>query len=98
MAEIRYLIAQNGIMIAKSDSDAYEAVYTVGSTITAGTPITLPNSGTYSDDDLEVFLMGQKMSVVLDYNYVGSLPNRTQVSFTFDLFNTDKITFRRNLS
>jgi hypothetical protein len=98
MAEIRYIVAQNGIMVAKSDSSAYEEIYTAGSTITSGTSITLPNSGTYSDDDLEVFMNGQRLNPVLDYNYVGSLPNRTQVSFTFDLFNTDKITFRRNLS
>jgi len=60
--------------------------------ITSGTPVTLPSSGTYSNDDLFIFLNGVKMDSIFDYNFVGTVP-RTQVSFTFDLVANDKIEF-----
>lgn len=60
--------------------------------ITSGTPVTLPNSGTYSNDDLEIFLNGQKLDDVFDYTFVGTIP-RTQVSFTFELIIGDKLEF-----
>lgn len=72
----------------------YEETYSVNSTITTGTPITLPASGTYNSDDLEVYLNGQKLDSLVDYNYVGSVP-RTQVSFTFDLLDGDDVLFRK---
>ena len=63
------------------------------SSVTAGTPITLPNSGTYMGLELEVYFNGTRIEDVLDYNFVGS-GTRTQVSFTFDLKATDRIRFR----
>lgn len=63
--------------------------------ITTGTPITLPDSKIYSGDELEVYLDGNRLVPVLDYNYDSS----TQVSFTFQLMVGDLIRFRvdRNL-
>jgi len=72
----------------------YEETYTVSSTITTGNPVTLPSSGTYTSDDLEVYLGGQKLDSLIDYNYVSS-PPRTQVTFTFDLVVGDVILFRK---
>ena len=75
-------------------TSAYEGVLTVGSTITAGSNVTLPDSGTYTDVDLSVYLNGQRLNYVEDFTYVGS-PPRTQVQFTFDLYSGDIVTFRR---
>lgn len=58
--------------------------------ISAGTPITLPSGKTYTSDELEVYLAGDRMKAVFDYNYTSS----TQVSFTFQLLVGDVIRFR----
>jgi hypothetical protein len=74
----------------------YDETYTLVSNISTGTPITLPNSGTYTSEELEVRLNGIRMDSGIDYNFVGS-PPRTQISFTFDLLggsNPDVINFR----
>lgn len=62
--------------------------------IAAGTPITLPDSVTYEDTDLQVFFNGQQVDVVSEYNYEGAGPTRTQISFTFDLEVGDDMSFR----
>jgi len=62
--------------------------------VTAGNPVTLPNSGTYEGSELEVNLNGQIMLDGLDYSYVGSAP-RTQITFTFDLAVGDIVNFRK---
>jgi hypothetical protein len=72
----------------------YDQVIIVNSTITTGTNITLPSSQTYSDVELEVYLNGQLMQSVVDYNYVGALPPRTQIAMTFDLIAGDRLRFR----
>lgn len=61
--------------------------------IIAGTSITLPASQTYTSNELEVYLNGQRAEVVLDYNFVGS-PLRTQISFTFNLVVGDHLRLR----
>lgn len=72
----------------------YDQVIVVNTTITTGTNITLPSSQTYSDVELEVYLNGQLMQSVVDYNYVGALPPRTQIAMTFDLIAGDRLRFR----
>lgn len=71
----------------------YDQSITVGSTITAGTSVTLPASGTYTSTELEVYGNGVRLDAILDYNYVGS-PLRTQVTMTFDLVAGDVLRFR----
>lgn len=61
--------------------------------ITTGTPITLPNSKTYTSEELEVYLNGQRLNDIIDYNYEGTAP-RTQISFTFEIIVGDRIRFR----
>jgi len=84
-------------MVDESASPAiYDQTYTVPSLITASTAITLPASGTYSGEELEVRLNGIKQDSGIDYNFVGS-GTRTQISFTFDLYGSpsaDVINFR----
>jgi len=62
---------------------------------TAGTAITLPNSGSYSSDELQVNLDGELLQPVLDYTETSS----TQVTFLFDLELDDVLEFiiERNL-
>ena len=61
--------------------------------ISTGIAITLPGSGTYEASELEIYLSGQRIDEIFDYNYIG-VGTRTQVSFTFDLEIDDKIRFR----
>lgn len=58
--------------------------------ITSGTSITLPSSKTYTGDELEIYLNGDRLVPVFDYSYDSS----TQVSFTFELVVGDIIRFR----
>jgi hypothetical protein len=92
----RVLRIINGVARQVDESAAptiYDEIINVGSTITAGTSVTLPASGTYNSAELEVYLNGQRLAVTEDYAYVGS-PARTQVQFTFDLLAGDKVRFR----
>jgi hypothetical protein len=61
--------------------------------ITTGTNVTLPGGQTYNSTNLEIYLNGDRLEAVFDYNYVGSVP-RTQVAFTFDLVVGDRLDFR----
>lgn len=63
--------------------------------VATGNPITLPSSQTYEGEELEVYLNGQRADSLIDYNFVGIAP-RTQISFTFDLVDGDKVRFRRD--
>lgn len=62
--------------------------------ISSGTPITLPNSGTYTDDDLEIFRNGQFLEPNgIDYNILGTAP-RTQFSLVEDLAEGERLHLR----
>ena len=72
----------------------YNEQLDVISTITAGTSISLPAAGTYLGSELSLFLNGQRMNYIEDYQYVG-VGTRTQIQFLFDLVVDDKIIFRK---
>lgn len=57
--------------------------------ISAGTNIALPDSKTYSGDELQIYLNGIRLDDVLDYNHASS----TQIAFTFELVAGDLIRF-----
>jgi len=61
--------------------------------VNAGTNVTLPDSGTYSGLELQIYLNGDRLETVADYAYVGAGPTRTQVQFTFELVVGDTIDF-----
>lgn len=98
MAKKLALVSGVPRMVDESASPViYDETYTVPSNITAGTPITLPNSGSYTGEELEIRLNGVRMDSGIDYNFVGGAPPRTQVVFTFDLVGgsyPDLINFR----
>jgi hypothetical protein len=58
--------------------------------ITAGIPVTLPSSKTYTADELEVYLNSDRLISVFDYNHDSS----TTVTFTFEIVVSDVIRFR----
>ena len=89
----------NGIprSVETAVADLYDATYVVESPISSGTPITLPGSETYTDQELFVFLNDILQEVVLDYNYEDS-PPRPEISFTFDLIAGDRVRFKKVLS
>lgn len=65
----------------------------VNGPVTAGTNVTLPQSGTYSGLELQVYLNGDRLEAVSDYTYVGVGTAKTQVQFTFGLVAGDTVDF-----
>lgn len=68
--------------------DTPQNAYELTGPILSGNAVTLPDSGTYDSNELQLKLNGIDLTYLLDYNYVGSGPARTQVSFTFTLSGT----------
>lgn len=58
--------------------------------ISAGTPVTLPDSKTYTGDELEVWLDGDRLVPIFDYTFDSS----TTVAFTFEIKVGDTLRFR----
>jgi len=58
--------------------------------ISAGTPVTLPNGKTYTADELEVWIGGDRLTNVFDYSHSST----TTITFNFELVALDKIRFR----
>ncbi len=77
-----------------SASAIYDESVTIASPVTTGDDYTLPNSGSYEGEELEIFLDGQVLDSGVDYNFVGS-GVKTQVEFTFDLLVGDRLRFRK---
>jgi hypothetical protein len=62
--------------------------------ITTGVSIFLPNSQTYTGDELEVYLNGDFMEKDIDWTASGS----DEIQMTFDLVERDRLRFRINHS
>lgn len=62
----------------------------VNGPLSAGSPVTLPDSKTYTGDELEVYLDGERLIPVFDYTHDSS----TTVAFTFELLVGDRLRFR----
>lgn len=63
---------------------------TIASPVITGTSVTIPGGQSYTGEQLEVYLNGQRLKLTDDYNSVSS----TQVNFTFDLLVGDKVRYR----
>jgi hypothetical protein len=61
--------------------------------VTASTPVTIPNSATYTDNELIVLVNNIPQDNLLDFNWVGTAP-RTQIFFTYNLKAGDHVRFR----
>ncbi len=72
---------------------------TLNGPITTGTAVTLPSGASYtlnvnSVPNLNVYLNGDRLESVLDWNTSGVGPNYTAVQFTFNLVVGDRVDFR----
>lgn len=74
------------LLVVSSGASAGE----INGPITAGNPITLPTGKTYTGDELEVYLDGDRLKPVFDYTYDSS----TTVAFTFEIKVGDVLRFR----
>ncbi len=87
----------NGYLRPVSETN-YVAIYSEtwvpGITTPSGTNVTLPNSGTYTGKELQIYINGILQTYLIDYVYIGS-GTKTQVSFNLDLKTTDSIQFIR---
>lgn len=90
----RYLALTNGVPRGSAPATAYDASTIISGTITTGTTVTLPSSGTYDSSELQVFMNNIPLEYLSDYIYVGIVP-RTGVQFTFDLIDGDDIRFKK---
>lgn len=70
----------------------------VNGPVTAGTPVTLPSSGTYTVvsgvTSLNIYLNNTRTEYVIDWSTSGAGPSFTAVTFTFDLVVGDYIDIR----
>lgn len=60
--------------------------------ISTGVPVSLPLGESYVAEELEVYLNGQRLEDVIDFNFT----NSTQVAFTFDLVVGDRVRWRKD--
>ena len=91
----KFLKIVNGYLRPVSETNTipiYYQTYSPGTTITAGSAVTLPASGSYVGNELQVIVNNSIQTYLLDYNFVGT-GTKTQISFTYDLFNTDTVVF-----
>lgn len=73
----------------------YNAGLTIGvGGVTAGNGVTLPNARTYNGDELQIVVNGISQEHLVDYVYVGTGEYKTQVAFTYDLVEGDRVVFR----
>lgn len=77
------------IIVSGAPVDSNEAT----GPINAGVNVTLPDSGTYTGLELQIYLNGDRLETVADYAYVGSGSGKTQVQFTFSLVVGDTVDF-----
>jgi hypothetical protein len=85
----------NGIprMVASAAAPAiYDHELTASNTST-GTPVTLPASGSFTGQELEVYLNGQRLEMSTDWAASGAGPTYTAVTFTFPLVLGDLVQF-----
>jgi hypothetical protein len=62
--------------------------------ITTGTPVNLPSGKSYFGYELEVYLNGQFLEPGIDFEIEGTGDSHTQVSFTFDLNENERVRFK----
>jgi hypothetical protein len=90
----RFLRLSNGVPRSFDEASVltiYDQVYVVGGGgLTTGTSITLPGGQTYTSEELEIYLNGQRVKLGDDYTSTSS----TQVAFTFDLLANEQVRFR----
>ena len=87
-------VGNDGILSTTSGLIYNETLVIGAGGVSTGVAVSLPNSGNYLGEELQVNLNSSPLENGADYEYVGS-GVKTQVAFTFDLVENDEITFEK---
>ena len=93
--ERHHLEVDNDGTLATTTGTVYNETLVISAGgLSTGTPVTLPNGGSYLGEELEVSLNSSPLDIGVDYQYIGS-GIKTQIEFTFDLVENDEINFKK---
>ena len=99
----KFLRLINGLPIMQDEAGTIpvydESIY-YSSGLAASTPITLPNSGSFTDanaKDLLIIVNDRVVEVTRDYTVVGAGPTYTQIQFGYALTNDTVVRFKKGL-
>lgn len=84
--------------VNEPSSEQYFETVELNSDINAGTPVTLPNSGSFivGNNQLSIYLNGIFQSIAKDYTEIGTVGNTSdQIQFTFKLLANDTLTIKK---
>jgi len=87
-------VQNDGTVFTETDTVYSETLIIGAGGVSTGTPISLPNSGDYLGEELEVKLNAAVMTLGSEYQYVGT-GIKTQIAFLFDLVENDTIDFKK---
>jgi len=87
-------VQNDGTVYTETDIVYSETLIIGAGGVATGVPISLPNSGDYLGEELEVKLNSVVMAVGSEYQYVGT-GIKTQIAFLFDLVEADSIDFTK---
>lgn len=97
----KFLRLINGLPVMQDEASTLppydESIY-YNSGLAANTNITLPNSGSFTDNaakDLLVILNDRVVEVTRDFDVVGSGPTYTQIKFIYDLTSDSVVRFKK---
>jgi hypothetical protein len=102
MSTVRAVKLVNGVLRGVDVESALPSIYdqrsNIVSTITTGTAVTLPSSGSYTVSSgitsLNIYLNSLRLEYTSDWNTSGAGPSFTAVVFTMDLVAGDVVDFR----
>lgn len=81
-------------------SPSYDESIYYASGLSANTPITLPNSGSFSDNsakDILVILNDRLVEVTRDFSVIGAGPSYTQIQFIYALPSDAVVRFKKGV-
>ena len=87
-------VQDDGTVFTETDTVYSETLIIGAGGVSTGVAISLPNSGNYLGEELEVKLNSVVMVLGDEYQYIGT-GIKTQISFLFDLVETDSIDFTK---
>jgi len=96
----KFLQGVNGVPKMVTITTPYDESIYYASGLSASTPITLPNSGSFSESDasdLLVILNKKVVELTRDFNVVGSGPTYTQIQFVYDLPDDAVLNFKQGI-
>lgn len=87
-------VGNDGILSTTSGIIYNETLVIGAGGVSTGTPVSLPNSGDYLGEELQVELNSSVVELGSDYEYAG-IGVKTKIAFTFDLVQGDEVTFTK---